>query len=275
MALDRPKVFRSLAVAGLLGFATLGPADRAPAQDHTPDPYRPYNSGYDQFIYPTYPNGVGLVPNQNVLEGRSGFGRANRFQDYLDGGDSGLGGDLSVGGRRTGPGVPYYSSYRRYDRDYDRVYQPNQTSDQDYYRDQQARHDKYLEYLRERDPKRRAQLYREYTRDSQKASRDLSAPRGTLSRSGASNSSAPRSTTAPGLGRGSSAPGLGRNPAPATGSGPATPRAGILARPSAGGAPPPSATLRRSEEMDQQNRTRPRTAPGLGSGPGSRPGRIP
>src|SRR5712675_3774671 len=73
MSLDRPKVFRPFAVAGLLGLAALASPLRATAQDHTPDPYKPYNAGYDQFVYPTYPNGIGLVPNQNVLEGRSGY----------------------------------------------------------------------------------------------------------------------------------------------------------------------------------------------------------
>src|SRR3954447_12335725 len=116
MASNRPKVFRRFAVAGLLCLAALAPASRLRAQDHTGDPYKPYNSAYEQFVYPVYPSGSGYVPNQAVLEGRGGYSSANRLQEYLNGGDAGLG-DPGYRPRRTGPGVPYYSAIHQLQRD--------------------------------------------------------------------------------------------------------------------------------------------------------------
>lgn len=296
MALDRPKVFRPFALAGLLGLAAIGSAPRAMAQDHTPDPYKPYNAAYDSFVYPTYPNSYGLVPNQGILQGRAGYSGANRFQDFIDGGDYG---DAPFSPRRTGPGVPYYSAYRRYDRDYDRVYQPNKDVDETYYKDQQARHDKYLEYLREKDPRRRAELLREYTQQSQRVARDLAGSRNSLSRAGSGSSSASRTPAAPGQGRGTSAAGTGRNPltgadrTPQTGAGrnpltgaertplgstgrsttrgssPTSPRSSLFPSRSTRPATPSDILRRSNEEFGTPSRSRTRTTPGLGPATGS------
>src|SRR4051812_13477163 len=100
---------RPMVVAGLVGLAALGLAPGAWAQEHTADPYKPYNGAYEQFVYPTYPNGLGYVPNQGVLTGRSGTGRANQFQNFVDDLDGGgLGDEPGSAPRRSGPGVPYY-----------------------------------------------------------------------------------------------------------------------------------------------------------------------
>jgi hypothetical protein len=176
MATFRLKATRLLRLAGLCGLvAAFGPG---PASGQTPDPYRPYNSAYDAFVYPTYPNGTGFFPNQGMVQGNTGLSQANQFEDFMN--DVGAGSrfedDRSPGPRRTGPGVPYYAAYRRYDRDYDRVYQPNKKSDPDYYDEQRARHEKYLDYLKEKNPAKRAQLYREYMTETRRANLGLAAP---------------------------------------------------------------------------------------------------
>src|SRR3954468_15787375 len=100
MSLAWSKNSRHLASPVLLLLASMGWAGRSQAQDHTADPYKPYNQQYEQFVYPTYPTGFGLTPNQNVLEGRSGYSGPNQFQRFLEAeGESGL----EFGRRRIGP----------------------------------------------------------------------------------------------------------------------------------------------------------------------------
>ena len=85
------------------------------AQGTIPRPHRPYNSVYDPYVYPIYPNGDGYFPNQNSLTGRSGPAQANQFQQFLD--EGGLGSDPSPSGlsRSGGAGTPYYRAHRRFD----------------------------------------------------------------------------------------------------------------------------------------------------------------
>jgi len=142
-------------------------------QGFTADPYKPYNQQYEQFVYPTYPSSAGITPNQGILEQNS---RGRAYGDFQSAVEADLNRDFDqdLGRRgRSGTGVPYYSAYRQYDEQFGRVYQPNKTSDELYYKDQQKRHATYLAYLREKDPKKRAELYRAYTNASRKASRDL------------------------------------------------------------------------------------------------------
>lgn len=255
---------RPFAVAGFLGLAVLGWVSSARAQNQTPDPYMPYNSAYEAYVYPVYPNATGYTPNQDVLEGPSGYMSrgGNRFDDFLGTSDGFLLGDeFGPQRRRTGPGVPYYSSYRRYDRDYDRIYQPNAGVDQKYYQDRQQNHTKYLEYLRERDPAKRAQLYRQYTLQNQRVSRELAAPRsGGYGRLG-SSAGARDTTRAPGLDlrpRASNLSGLGTSyfnrPAGSSFlSSPARSQRRVS----------PSETLRRSNEMSGNRTGTGGQAPGL------------
>jgi len=151
-------------------------APRAGAQ-HTPDPYNivgEYNLGYQDSMYAAYPNGIGFSPNQGVLQGqsRSGVARANQFQSYLDGLEGRS--DTSLGRGRGGI-EPYYRAHRQYDDVFNRIYSPNEAADKTYYADQEQRTKKYLEYLKESDPKKRAQLYREYNKESLRAARDFGA----------------------------------------------------------------------------------------------------
>jgi hypothetical protein len=264
MSVDWSKKSRHLASAVLLFLASMGWAGRSRAQDHTADPYKPYNQQYEQFVYPTYPTGYGLSPNQGVLEGRSGFSGANQFQRFLEAeGDAGV--EFGQGRRRSGPGIPYYSAYRQYDQEYDRVYQPNKTSDESYYKDRNARHEKYVAYLKERDPRKRAELYREYISDSRKVSRDLANPRGTSARR--TSASGP-STTKPE----DRASGIGtRRGNPTAPAAEGSTRSPLSSGARAGSARPrkPSEVLRDKAELDSPKRSRSLTAPGLAPPSGS------
>jgi len=259
MSVERSKRFRRVASAGLFVLTSMGWAGQAKAQDHTADPYKPYNQQYDQFAYPAYPTGFGLTPNQGLLE-RGGYRGANQFQRFLDS-DAGAADEFGTGRMRSGPGVPYYSAYRQYDKDYGRIYQPNQESDKGFREDQRTRHDKYIAYLKERDPRKRAELYRAYTKDANKVSRDLLNPRAQSARETSAGAAAtPKSEdrgSAPGVRRRSSTAPSGAGAARSSILGGA--RSGILTKPSQRQRKP-SEILRESEELDSPSRL---TAPGL------------
>jgi hypothetical protein len=266
----RPKFRWRAVVAGLGLLACLAPAPRAWSQ-HTPDPYNgvgEYNGGLEPFLYATYPNALGFVPNQGALVGgRAGGGSAaNQFQNYLDNLD---GANVAGGGyqassvRRSGPGVPYYNAYRQYDRQFQRGFVPN-SRDQELAKAEEARNEKYFQYLRERDPKKRAQLYREYQQERGRVARDLTAPRS--GRGAPAARAAATGGPATGTRRGApasgyTAPGLdrdGRSARSAPSSLLSSGAPGVSGR-SAGGSP--SELLQRSELMDRANRPVGRTAP--------------
>jgi hypothetical protein len=171
----RPQCSRQ-AVVGLAILIATGLAVTASAQ-HTPDPYNvvgEYNLGYESSMFPVYPNGAGFVPNQGMLQGRSGVLRANQFQNYVEELDGvGSGSDTFAPQSRSRGGTePYYRAHRQFDEAFNRIYSPNATADRTFNDDQDARTKKYLEYLRETDPKKRAKLYREYNQQSLKSARD-------------------------------------------------------------------------------------------------------
>ena len=196
----RPKFSRHAAVLGLAMLIAAGVAVPARAQ-HTPDPYNIVgegNLGYQDYMYSTYPNGAGFTPNQGALQGRTGLRQANQFQSYLnelDGIGSGSDSLYGSGRSRGGFGEPYYRAHHQYDEAFNRIYTPNEAADRTYYKDQQARTDKYLEYLRESDLKKRTQLYREYNRQSLQSARDYGA--GSSRASTRTSNSAPADTIPP------------------------------------------------------------------------------
>ncbi|SIO62177.1 hypothetical protein SAMN05444166_6970 [Singulisphaera sp. GP187] len=255
MLVQRALDFRRLASAGLFVLTSMGWTGLANAQDHTADPYKPYNQQYEQFVYPSYPSGYGLTPNQNLLE-RGGYAGPNQFQRFLES-DSTIGDDFGTGRRRTGPGVPYYSAYRQYDKDYGRIYQPNQESDRTFHEDQRSRHEKYMAYLKEKDPRKRAELYRAYTKDANKVSRDLATSRVRTGREPNPEASEAtkieaRASSATSARRRSATPpsGAASGRSPLFGGTRETPK-----RPKS-----PTEILRESQELDSSNRL---TAPGL------------
>lgn len=266
----RPKVLRHAAALGLA--LLIAPGFVAPARaQRTPDPYNIVGDGNARFqddIYANYPNGAGFSPNQGILQGRSGLSRSNQFQDYvnnLDGAGNDSGSLFGPSTRGRGGITPYYRAHREFDQAFNRVYSPNEGADKTYYQDQRARTDKYLEYLREPDPKKRAQLFREYNQQSLQSARDSGSGSsraalrgGTSERASASASSSsptaprPSSTNGGNLLRRPSSP-----PAASNRTRSLLPSSPALA-PGSSSSERPSQILDRSGLMDRANRT---TAP--------------
>jgi hypothetical protein len=159
----------------------------------TPDPYNivgEFNSQYEPFMFAREPNADSMIPNQSRFRSRAGFRGANRFQSYLNDTDS-LDGESDPGAnyRRSGAGTRYFDAFRRYDDGFGRVYRPNEKADQSFYSDLDERNQKYFEARKEKDPRKRAQLLREYNLEKLRASRSLSSSR--------SGSERPREGTRP------------------------------------------------------------------------------
>jgi len=148
-------------------------------QGFGPDPFRPYNSKYDAFVYPIAPGPLDYGPNLRV---QSGIRGANQFEAYMN---MLQGGQAGVRGAAGGPGTPYFRANRAYDREYGRIYQPNKEADASFQSNQDIVNDLYFKYLRERDPKKRAELYRDYNRARMRADRQLDNPKGLPPRAGA------------------------------------------------------------------------------------------
>jgi len=169
MTSTRGNWLRSL-LAGLSIAAAQAGASTAWAQGFGPDPFRPYNSQYEAYTYPT---GPGQSAGLNTRSG--GMGNANQFQNYLN--------ELTGAGRegpeRYGIGTPYYRSAvdPRFDKKGDREYRPNSKADQTFEQTQESITEKYLAYFSERDPKRRAALLRDYNQTRRRVSRALSTRR--------------------------------------------------------------------------------------------------
>jgi hypothetical protein len=231
-----------------------------------PDPFRPYNSQYDPFVYPVTPGPMDYGYNRGV----SGNRGANQFQNYLDSLQSanlGTGAGASGAGLRGGIGNPYFQANRAYDREYDRIYRPNKEADAKFESDQSKVTSLYFEYLREKDPKKRTELFREYSRARRRAESDLTSPRATATRAGTRTPR--RSATAAEGGEAAGLRSRDRTSAP-----PALPSRGTRARsgrtdsgtsPETGPAPPPlgdsrsrsgsSRTVVPSDVLDRAKRT--------------------
>jgi len=181
MIVRRGDRIRQAAAWGLTVGLALGLGSKARAQGHTPDPYNivgEYNRQYEPYMYATTPNDEGAMPNQFRLDNRAGNRNANQFQSMLDKPDGEPGAALRSGlPRSLGAGVPYYKANRVYDGKTARAHGPNQYADRNYLADQQDRNEKYFQALRETDPKKRAQLFREYHQDNLRSARNLSGGR--------------------------------------------------------------------------------------------------
>jgi hypothetical protein len=158
-------------LAGLgLAVVVLG-ATPARAQGFGPDPFRPFNSQYDAYVYPIGPadGGAGAAAFPRGVSG------ANRFQDYLNQ----LQGAERAEIERYGIGMPYYrrSVDPSFDRDGKREYRPNRQSQRAFEDTQRLITDKYLDYFTERDPSKRVKLIRDYERVSREVGRALSTTR--------------------------------------------------------------------------------------------------
>jgi hypothetical protein len=186
---------RCLGWAAFVAVLACCPGSAARAQGFGPDPYKPYNSRFEPFVYPQAPGPLDYGYNQGFAPGaeRAGVRGANQFENYLD---SLRGGNARTGGGTgAGAGRPYFRTDRSLDTE--AQYQPNRLADEKFERYQASQEEVsklYFRYLRERDPKKRAEVFREYTKARNQANRELSTAPGSR-RAAASRTS--RRGTAP------------------------------------------------------------------------------
>ncbi len=154
---------RTRAVPVLLVFvgASLGPVAAARAQGFGADPFRPYNSQYDPYVFGTAPGS--LDAGSNVTINRQGVRNANQFQSAMEGLDN---------------SNRYDRAYRAHDEERKRVYRPNAEADKNFDARRAKASDIYFQYLYERDPKRRAALFKEYNQARSAVARGLVADPG-------------------------------------------------------------------------------------------------
>ena len=124
------------------------------------DPYRPYNQQYDSFVFPIAPGeGGGVVPSAGAMD-RAGMSRANRFQDYMNGVTN-----------------SDYRTQRRLDprSDESAQYRPNRKVDEEsgYNKKQEMVSEAYFAYIREKDPRKRAELLKEYQKIQAKPTKEF------------------------------------------------------------------------------------------------------
>lgn len=182
-----PHDFRLTATLGLALVVVAAQASLVKAQ-HTPDPYNivgEYNSQYEPYMYANQPNDASLVPNQSRFDARAGYRNANRFQTYInesrDEEDDDLFGRVNSN-RRSTSGKPYYQAYRRFDEQFGRSYRPNENADSSYNESRSELNRKYFEAMREKDPRKKAQLLREFNLENLRLSRSLTSNRGSTRR---------------------------------------------------------------------------------------------
>lgn len=161
---SRDRVARRFGVRPILAFlAASALVGEAHAQGYGPDPFRPYNSQYDPYVYGVAPGALDGVGNPSI--NRAGVRNANQFRSVVN----------ELNG--IGAGNRHDQVNRRYDSEYGRVYRPNAKTDKnsDYESQRAQAADLYFQYLREKDPRKRAQLLREYNKAQSDTSRDLVA----------------------------------------------------------------------------------------------------
>jgi hypothetical protein len=143
------------------------------AQGFGPDPFRPYNSQYDPYVYALGPaspaaggpGGMSTIGNRN----------ANQYQNFL----SELQGPSISNSERYGIGQPYFRSViaPSYMNRYRPPYQPRVKTERSFEETQRLISEKYLAYFEEKDPKKRAQILKDFHRARSLAARALSARR--------------------------------------------------------------------------------------------------
>lgn len=149
------------------------------------NPYEPFSSEFRKYSTPG-----GFNPFDAMSNNRS---QNNTFQSELD---------QLFGGRETSTGRSrdsgrYYNAFRKYDEDFDRLYRPNQDVDRLYNERKTSRESLYLKAFREKDPKKRSELMKDFKRrenlatleedetelNPQESSRERATPRMPSSRS--------------------------------------------------------------------------------------------
>jgi hypothetical protein len=131
------------------------------AQGFGPDPFRPFNSQYDSYVYPIAPGPLDSVGNPSL--NRSGIRGANQFEDYMS-----RVGSSNIGNR-------YDQLYRSQISGLRRQFNPTREADAKFEEQQEALNKLYFDYLRESDPRKRAALLKQYNQARSRSTRELSA----------------------------------------------------------------------------------------------------
>jgi hypothetical protein len=173
--MSTPRVFSGLhwPLAWLIAASVFLVGPMARGQGLGVDPYRPYNSQYDPFVYAIQPDYGDVVPNGAAVD-RGGIFRANQYQSFLS--------ELQGKGA-SNPGYsigrPYFRSARQLSpADAEKFqYQPNKETDRAFFENQNLVSEKYFQFIRERDPRKRAELLRAYNQARAQMSRELGRER--------------------------------------------------------------------------------------------------
>lgn len=127
------------------------------AQGFGPDPFRPFNSQYDSYVYPIAPGPYDPVGNPGL--NRAGVRGANQFDDYLNG----------IGSTAN----RYDQLYRSQISSQRRGFKPSSEADAKFEDQQSSLTTLYFKYLRERDPVKRAALLKQYTKARKESAREV------------------------------------------------------------------------------------------------------
>jgi cobalamin biosynthesis Mg chelatase CobN len=136
----------------IFGLASMVCTSHAVLAQNTYNPYEPYNSQFRDYARPG-----GLNPFDAMPTNRS---QNSTFESEMD---------RLIGGRETESGRSrdtdrYYNAYRKYDEQFNRLYRPNQDVDKLYNQRKSSRETVYFKALREKDPKKKADMMRAYAR---------------------------------------------------------------------------------------------------------------
>ena len=163
--------------AGLCITAANQQLGTAHAQGFGPDPFRPFNSQYDQYVYPIRPEtGGAAAPARGLARGETPF---ERYLTEEEGGSR-------LATERYGAGVRYWKVRTDFERDRRELARKRSARSN---ADLGSITQKYLAYFSEENPSKRAILLREYTPTSRGdelgAADDENAPVARRGRAGA------------------------------------------------------------------------------------------
>jgi hypothetical protein len=162
MTPTRPRIRNGLRLAAGTAWLLLAVSPiPALAQGFGPDPFRPFNSQYDAYVYPIAPGALDGIGNPSI--NRSGVRGANEFESYLNGMGAG-----NVGTR-------FDQLYRDQATEFRRPFSPAREADEKFQEQQANINRLYFEYVRAKDPQERAAALKKYNEARSRASRELNA----------------------------------------------------------------------------------------------------
>jgi hypothetical protein len=166
----RSQVIFRPAGLGLLALAAAVSGGRvADAQYATSIPFNAWTGAYESYSYPIVPNNPAIPNAARYMDTAGGPNQLNNYYGQMSTGFEEAMGTLPADAPDVrGRMVPYTSGYRRFDREFNRVYQPNQAVDAQYYQNRSRRDDLYIRAMTASDPQKRSEALRELREFDQK-----------------------------------------------------------------------------------------------------------